>query len=69
MAVSGGPSETATRQILGVNARLIPTLDPNRVRIRQKNNGHTGWFWTRPDAPIWRGAQPPMGPPGPDDWR
>jgi hypothetical protein len=59
----------ATRQILGVNARLIPTLDPNRVRIRQKNNGHTGWFWTRSDAPPEQSRHPPLDPPTEDDWR
>jgi len=56
-------------RIRGVNARLFVNFDPAGVTIHRSDNAHTGWFWTRPDAPIWPGAQPPMPPPGPDDWR
>jgi hypothetical protein len=56
-------------RIYGVNARMIPTLDPGKVRIRRRNNSHTGWFWTRPDAPIEPSNHPEMPMPGPDDWR
>jgi len=55
--------------IYGINARMIPTLDPKSVRLRQKDNGHTGWFWTRSDAPPEPSQHPKMDPPGPDDWR
>src|SRR4249919_278391 len=33
-------------EIYGINVRMIPTLDPTSVRLRQKDNGHTGRFWT-----------------------
>ena len=55
--------------IHGINARMIPTLDPASVRLVQKDNGHTGWFWTRSDAPPEPSHHPKMDPPGPDDWR
>ncbi len=55
--------------IYGVNARLIPALDPAQVKIRQKDNGHTGFFWTRRDAPPEPSRHPQMAPPGPEDWR
>ena len=55
--------------IYGVNARMIPTLDPKSVRLRQKDNGHTGWFWTRSDGPIEASHHPKMPPPTADDWR
>lgn len=55
--------------IYGVNARMIPTLDPTSVRIRQKDNGHTGRFWTRSDGPVEASRHPKMDPPGADDWR
>ena len=32
--------------IYGINARMIPTLDPASVRVRQKDNSHAGVFWT-----------------------
>jgi hypothetical protein len=56
-------------RIYGVNARLIPTLDPASVRLRQRDNGHTGFFWTRAAAPPEPSHQPKPTPPGPDDWR
>jgi hypothetical protein len=56
-------------QIYGINARLIPTLDPASVRLRQKDNGHTGWFWTRSDAPPEPSQHPKMDRPGANDWR
>jgi hypothetical protein len=56
-------------QIYGINARLIPTLDPASVRLRQKDNGHTGFFWTRSDAAPEASRHPAMKPPGPEDWR
>ncbi len=55
--------------IYGINARTIPTLDPASVRIRQKDNGHTGRFWTRADGPVEASHHPKMPPPGENDWR
>jgi hypothetical protein len=55
--------------IYGVNARLMAGLDPATVRIRRKNNSHSGFFWTRPDAPIEPSRHPVMPPPSPEDWR
>jgi hypothetical protein len=55
--------------IYGVNARLMAGLDPATVRIRRKNNSHSGFFWTRPDAPIEESRHPVMPPPSPLDWR
>jgi hypothetical protein len=55
--------------IFGLNARLIPTLDPATVRIVQMNNSHTGYFWTRSDAPPRASHHPHMPMPGPEDWR
>ena len=55
--------------IYGVNARLMAGLDPATVRIRRKNNSHSGFFWTRPDAPIEPSCHPVMPPPSPLDWR
>ena len=56
-------------QIYGLNARMIVGLDPSQVRLRQIDNGHSGFFWTKPDEPVIAGRHPPMPPPGPDDWR
>ena len=56
-------------KIRGVNARMFADFDPARVTLHRSDNAHTGWFWTRPDAPIWVGAQPPLPAPGPEDWR
>lgn len=56
-------------RLYGINARMIPTLDPARVPLRQIDNAHTGFFWTKSNAPALAGRQPKMDPPGPDDWR
>ena len=56
-------------KIRGVNARMFVDFDTARVTIQRSDNAHTGWFWTRPDAEVWDGPQPRMGPPGPDNWR
>ncbi len=56
-------------QIYGINVRMIPTLDPASMHVRQKDNGHTGFFWTRSDAPSEPSRHPKMDPPGPNDWR
>jgi hypothetical protein len=56
-------------RIYGVNARLMAGLDPAKVRIRRKNNSHSGFFWTRPDEPIEPSRHPVMPPPRPEDWR
>jgi len=61
--------DTTPRVTFGVNARLIPTLDPAHTRVVQVDNGHTGIFWTRADAPPTSSKHPPMDRPGPDDWR
>ena len=56
-------------RLYGINCRMIPTLDPARVPLRQIDNGHTGFFWTRSaQAPI-PGHHPKLDPPGPEDWR
>jgi len=55
--------------IYGINARMIPTLHPERVRLVQKDNGHTGWFWTRSDAPPEPSQHPKTARPGENDWR
>lgn len=55
--------------IFGVNARMMVGLDPARVTLRHIDNGHTGFFWTKSDAPVLVSRHPPMPPPGPDDWR
>jgi hypothetical protein len=55
--------------IFGVNSRIMLGLDPAEVVLRQVDNGHTGVFWTRPDAPPIASRHPVMPPPGPDDWR
>lgn len=56
-------------RVYGINARMIPTLDPATVRLRQRDNGHTGRFWTRSAAAPEPGNHPKLAPPGPDDWR
>ena len=60
----GTPSE-----IRSVNARMFVQFDPASVTIHRSDNGHTGWFWTRPDAPIWPASYPPSDPSESDDWR
>jgi len=37
-------------KIIGVNARLMPGLDPTKVRLVQKNNGNDHVFWTKSDS-------------------
>jgi hypothetical protein len=56
-------------KLRGVNARMFVNFDPASVTIHRSDNAHTGFFWTRPDAPIWTGPQPAMPATGPDDWR
>ncbi len=53
--------------ICGVNARMMPALDPANVRVQQKNNSHSGFFWTRSDGPVVASQHPEMDAPGPDD--
>jgi hypothetical protein len=55
--------------IMGINARMIPTLDPSKTAVRQVDNGHTGRFWTKSDSPPIESRHPKMPLPGPDDWR
>lgn len=55
--------------VFAVNARMFVGLDPSKVKLRQIDNSHTGWFWTESDKPPRRGSHPPMPAPGPDDWR
>ncbi len=56
-------------RIFGVNARMIPTLDPATVRLIQKDNGHTGFFWTKSSQPPQASHHPPMPAPNDSDWR
>ena len=55
-------------RIRGVNARMFIDFDPAKVVVNRSDNAHTGFFWTRPDEPVWEGAQPPL-PSGGSDWR
>ena len=61
--------DTDPPRIYGVNARMIPTLDPAKVEVRQIDNSHSGIFWTRSPHPPRASRHPKMDPPGPDDWR
>lgn len=61
--------DTDPPRIYGINARMIPTLDPTSVRLRQIDNGHTGLFWTRSADPPEPSHHPEMNAPGPEDWR
>jgi len=56
-------------RVYGVNARLMIGLDPARVRIRQVDNGHSGFFWTGSPEPPIASKHPFMPASGPDDWR
>jgi hypothetical protein len=56
-------------RIRAVNARMFVHFDPRSVTIHRSDSAHTGWFWSRPDADIWKGPQPPTETSGPDDWR
>jgi hypothetical protein len=55
--------------LYGLNVRMMLGLDPAKVSVRQVDNGHSGFFWTRSDEPRIPSRHPPMPPPGPDDWR
>ena len=55
--------------IFGVNARMMAGLDPSKVTIRQIDNSHSGFFWTRSDEPVLASGHPPMPPPTFEDWR
>jgi hypothetical protein len=55
--------------LFGLNARMMLGLDPSQVSLRQVDNGHSGFFWTRSSEPVRPSRHPPMPPPGPDDWR
>ena len=63
--------DTDPPSIYGINARLILGLDPESVNVRQKDNGHTGIFWTRSSQPPEPShpSQSKTAPPDPDDWR
>jgi len=55
--------------IFGVNARMMPTLDPAKVSVRHLDNSHSGFFWTESSEPPRPSHHPKMPPPGPEDWR
>lgn len=55
--------------IFGVNARMMVGLDPAQVQLRQLDNGHSGFFWTKSDEPMIPANHPPPASPNPDDWR
>lgn len=55
--------------VYGINARMIPTLSPEKAPLLQIDNGHSGVFWTRSQAEPRASRHPRMEPPGPDDWR
>ncbi|WP_293682212.1 hypothetical protein [uncultured Phenylobacterium sp.] len=58
-----------TQPIFGLNARMMIGLDGANITIRRIDNGHLGWFWTRPDLPIIPGHHPNTPPPGrEEDW-
>jgi hypothetical protein len=61
--------DTDPPRVVGINVRMIPTLDPATVRLIQKDNGHSGWFWSRSGQAPAPGSHPAMPPPGPEDWR
>jgi hypothetical protein len=61
--------DASGQPIFAMNARLIPTLDPSSVRLRQLDNSHTGWFWTRSNDPPVPSRHPKLPMPGPNDWR
>jgi hypothetical protein len=46
---------------IGVNARLMRGLDPQRVQLVQKNNGNDGVFWTKSDSPVLPSHDAPTG--------
>jgi hypothetical protein len=53
-------------RIRGVNARMMPALDPGSVRLQHTDNAHTGFFWTRTPDTFQRGEQAPVES---DGWR
>ena len=55
--------------IFGVNARMMAGLDPATVVVRQIDNSHSGFFWTRSDQPVLQSRHPAMPPPTFEDWR
>ena len=55
--------------IFGVNARMMVGLDPAKVKLKQIDNGHSGYFWTKSNSPVMASRHPPIPAPGPDDWR
>lgn len=56
-------------KVFGVNARMMPTLDPAAVTVIQMDNSHTGWFWTKSDRPVRPSHHPHMPMPTAEDWR
>ena len=55
--------------IFGINARMMVGLDPATVQVRQYDNGHTGYFWTKSAAPVTASRYPPTPPRDENDWR
>ncbi len=54
--------------IRGVNARMMPALDPAQVVVQRSNNGGgPDRFWTRPDEAVESGGPPDRH--GDADWR
>ena len=64
--VTHGELAGPPRRIFALNARMMVGLDGTKVRVHRKDNGHQGWFWTRPDGPVEASRHPP---PEPGDWR
>ena len=56
-------------QVFGVNARMMPALNPASVTVIQMDNSHTGWFWTKSSMPVRESRHPPMPTPTAEDWR
>ena len=61
--------DVAPPTVFGINARMMLGVDPAHVQVRQIDNGHTGWFWTRSAHPVIASRHPVPPPPGADDWR
>ena len=55
--------------VFGVNARMMPALDPAGVTVIQMDNSHSGWFWTKSDQPVRQSHHPHMPMPSAEDWR
>ena len=60
----GSPPLTLLAVAAGV---MMVGLDGPNTPIRRIDNGHLGWFWTRPDEPVIASRHPTTPPPG--DWR